>query len=43
MLCDNSLFVVNGTEHIHEKKIVNWFEFSRDCYKQYFAGGEKGI
>jgi len=34
MLCDNSVFVLNGMEHIaHEKKIVNWFEFSRDCYK----------
>jgi len=34
MLCDNSVFVLNGMERVvHEKKIVNWFEFSRDCYK----------
>jgi hypothetical protein len=43
MLCNNSVFVVNGMEHVHENKIVNCFELNRNCYKQYFAGGGKGI
>jgi len=40
---DDSVFVVNGMEHVHEKKIVNWFEFNKNCYKQYTVQGEKGI
>jgi len=43
LLYDNSVFVVNGMEHIVHEKTVNWFEFNRNCYKQYFAGREKGI
>ena len=43
MLYDNSMFLVNVKEHFHEKKIVNWFELNRNCYKQYFAGGDKEI